>query len=321
MSIGRALLYTPMIADARRSHVDSARPVLIDTDPGIDDALALLLAWGSPEIAVEAITTVAGNVSVDVATTNVFRLLALRRPPARPAVGRGAERPLVRPLVTAVRYHGADGLGDLADWPPVTMTLDGPGVELIAATARRRAGRLTVVALGPLTNLALALEADRAALGGIERVALMGGAVDVPGNVTPTAEFNMHVDPEAAARVFGAGVPLDVVPLDATRQAALERRDLEAWLARRPGPLASRILAFSARGFRLDGGAMHLHDPLAMGAAIDPDVVGWERVRLEIGADGETRRAAGPPNCRIAVSVDRSRFIPMFLERLCPTSS
>jgi inosine-uridine nucleoside N-ribohydrolase len=311
-----------MISDARGASADSARPVVVDTDPGIDDALALLVAWSSPEIAVEAITTVAGNVPVDVATTNVLRLLALRRPASPPPVGRGAERPLSRPLETAVRYHGADGLGDLPDWPAVTMAIDArPGQALLAATARRSGDRLTVVALGPLTNVALALEADPAALGAVGRVVLMGGAVDVPGNVTPTAEFNMHTDPEAAARVFAAGLPLDVVPLDATRQATLARRDLEAWLARRPGPLAARILAFSARAFRLDGGAMHLHDPLALAAAIDPGLVGWERVRLEIGPDGETRRAPGAPNCRIATRVDRDRFIAMFLERLCPTSS
>src|SRR2546426_1157136 len=174
--------------------------VLIDTDPGIDDALALLLAWGSPGVEVEAITTVAGNVAVERGTTNVFRLLALR----------------------------------------------------------------------PLTNLALALAAGGAALAGIGRIVVMGGAVDVPGNVMPAAEFNMHVDPEAAARVFSADLPIDLVPLDATRQATLARADLEAALAKTPGPLASRIAAFTRRAFRLDGGTMYLHDPLAVAAAADP---------------------------------------------------
>jgi len=244
-------------------------PVLIDTDPGIDDALALLLAWGSPELGVEAITTVAGNVPVEAATTNVLRLLALRRPAPPPAVAVGASGPLARALVTSTGYHGEDGLADLPDWPePARPSVLPDAVALIVDAARRLQRLLTLVALGPLTNLALALKADAGALPLVGRVVAMGGAVDVPGNVTPAAEFNFHVDPEAAHRVLAAGLALDLVPLDATRQAVLPRAGMRAALARAPGPLASRIQAFSERGFRIDhaGGAqgMMLHDPLAL---------------------------------------------------------
>jgi inosine-uridine nucleoside N-ribohydrolase len=191
--------------------------------------------------------------------------------------------------------------------------------------AARRYGReLTLIALGPLTNVALALKENAAAMGRIGRVVAMGGAVDVPGNVTPTAEFNMNVDPEAAHRVFAAGLPLDIVPLDATRQAVLPRVGMRATLARSPGPLAGRIQAFSERGFRIshaDGEAgMALHDPLAVAVAIDPSLVKWEAVRLAIGPDGETQRASGAPNCRIAKGVDRDRFLGFFLDRLCPVT-
>jgi len=300
-------------------------PVLIDTDPGIDDALALLLAWGSRELSVEAITTVAGNVPVEVATTNVFRLLALRRPAPPPAVAAGASGPLARALVTSPRYHGEDGLADLPDWPePARPSVLPDAVALIVDAARRLQRLLTLVALGPLTNLALALKADAGALPLVGRVVAMGGAVDVPGNVTPAAEFNFHVDPEAAHRVLAAGLALDLVPLDATRQAVLPRAGMRAALARAPGPLASRIQAFSERGFRIDhaGGAqgMMLHDPLALAAALDPTLVEWEPVRLAIGGDGETRRAAGEPNCRVARGVDTDRFLRLFLDRLCPAS-
>jgi inosine-uridine nucleoside N-ribohydrolase len=300
-------------------------PVLIDTDPGIDDALALLLAWGSPELAVEAITTVAGNVPVATATRNLDRLLALRRPSPRPRIGVGAAMPLARPLVTAEHYHGADGLGDLVDWPsesddPAPGGEARPGaVDLIVETVARRGAALTLVALGPLTNLALALEADAARVGAIGRVVVMGGAVDVPGNVTPAAEFNLHVDPDAAARVFGAGLPLDLVPLDATRQARLTWAELEAALRCAPGRLADRIAAFTARAFHADDPrGIALHDPLAVGTAIDPSLVDWERSCIAIGADGETRRVSGAPNCRIARVVDARRFSGMFLGRLCP---
>jgi inosine-uridine nucleoside N-ribohydrolase len=300
---------------------DSPAPLLVDTDPGIDDALALLLAWGSPELRVHALTTVAGNVPLAEASRNAFRLLDLRRPSPRPVVAAGAAAPLNRPLETAVRYHGADGLGDLGDWPAVRQTpAADSAAALIAGTARRLGGDLTVVALGPLTNIALALEADPDALRGVGRIVAMAGAVDVPGNVTADAEFNAHTDPEAAARVVAAGLALDLVPLDATRQATLYREELDAALSRRPGPVAERVRAFTRRTFRLDGGAMHLHDPLAVAVAIDPSLVAWEPVRLAVGAGGETRRVAGPANCRFAARVDRARFLAMFLERLCPAS-
>lgn len=298
-------------------------PILIDTDPGIDDALALLLAWGSPEITVEAVTTVAGNVPLRAATRNLDRLLALRRPSPPPRVGVGAAGPLVRSLVTAEHYHGEDGLGDLADWPTETDEASVPvgaartrAPELIVEMAARRGRALTLVALGPLTNLALALELDTTGLASVGRVVIMGGAVDVPGNVTPGAEFNMHVDPEAAARVFAAGLALDLVPLDVTRRTVLTRAELDAALARVPGRLADRIAGFTTRAFHASGDrGLALHDPLAVGVAVDPGLVEWERARVTVGPDGETRREPGPANCRIARAVDARRFVAMFLAR------
>jgi inosine-uridine nucleoside N-ribohydrolase len=301
---------------------DSGRYALIDTDPGIDDALALLLAWGSPEWTVEVITTVAGNVAMETGTRNVFRLLDLRRPVPAPLVASGAARPLARPLRIAP-YHGVDGLGDLPDWPavePRVASTDAPGV--IVDTARRRAATLTIVALGPLTNLALAVERDAAAFRGVARVVAMGGAVDVPGNVTADAEFNAHVDPDALARVLDAGVRLDLVPLDATRQAILDRVTLDAMLARAPGAGADRIRRFTDFALRMDERqgrpGMALHDPLAIGVALDPTLVQWESVRLAIGPHGQTRRAPGEPNARVARVVDTPRFLKLFVERLCP---
>src|SRR5262245_6270702 len=157
-----------------------ARAVLIDTDPGVDDALAFLLAWGSPEISVRALTTVAGNVPLEAATANALRLVELCQPSPQPLIAAGAAAPLTRPLVTAAHYHGDDGLGDVGGWPPPEITVASTGATAVIAEAARALGDgLTVIALGPLTNMALALDADAAALGRIGRLVVMGGAVDV----------------------------------------------------------------------------------------------------------------------------------------------
>jgi purine nucleosidase len=299
-------------------------PVVIDTDPGIDDALALLLAWGAPELSVRVITTVAGNVPLPTATRNALRLAALRRPDPPPRMGWGAAGPLGRPLVTAERYHGDDGLGDLFDWPDTPAPPEARAVDLIQETGRAGGDRHVLIALGPLTNLAEALAVDAGALSGFERVVVMGGAVDVPGNVTWTAEFNIHVDPDAAARVLASGAELDFVPLDATRQAVLERALLTRALEATPRAFATRVAGFTDRGFQVDATrgtpGMVLHDPLAVAVAFAPDLVVWERVRLVVDASGATRRADGPPNCRIAGRVDVARFLRVFLERLCAVS-
>ena len=297
-----------------------ARPVVIDTDPGVDDALALLLAWRSSEISVRALTTVAGNVPLDAATANACRLVALCRPSPVPMVAPGAAAPLTRPLVTATHYHGDDGLGDVADWPRATVDLAPMSAPALIGEAAGRFGRdLILIALGPLTNVARALEADAAALGQVGRLVIMGGAVDVPGNVTPTAEFNMHVDPEAAARVFAADLPIDLVPLDATHQVVLPRARLQQALDTAPRALAHHVAAFTARSFAADAArgrpGMILHDPLAVGVVIG-DFVTWESLRLTIDPDGTTRRVPGPPNCRVARRVRADEFLTTFLDRV-----
>jgi inosine-uridine nucleoside N-ribohydrolase len=278
-----------------------------------------MLAWGSPELDVLALTVVAGNAPLADTARNAARLVAVRRPPRLPQVALGAAAPLRRALVrTAADEHGGDGLGDAVDWPPVTGPPAAPSAaETLVALARAHAERLTLIALGPLTNLALALRLDAGALRSVGRTVWMGGAVDVRGNVTPDAEFNAYVDPEAAGEVFEAGLRVDVVPLDATRQTRIERDQLHAALARRPGPLAARIEAFTEQSFRR-WGYMNLHDPLAVGLAVDKSLARWQPARIAVGEDGQTRRAAGTPNCRVAQVIDAERFLALFFDRLCP---
>lgn len=315
-------------------------PVLIDTDPGIDDALALFLAWGSPDVRVEAITTVAGNVDVDLATTNVLRLIAAARPPIRPRLARGAPAPLRQRLTTAAHVHGDDGLGNVAGLtgldgeplypaPPADLeTLD--AADLILASADRFGGDLVLVALGPLTNLALALERDPRRLRRVGRIVVMGGAITVPGNVTPAAEFNFYVDPDAAAAVLEAGLALDIVPLDVTRQVVLSRGDLARALGAPRDGWGRLLLDLTAHGFafgaaRGDGG-ITLHDPLAVALAADPSLGGWRSLGVRVDtASGEGRgrshAAGGVPPCRVALEVDAPRALARVLEGLCRASA
>src|SRR6266542_5032386 len=319
--------------------------LLIDTDPGIDDALAILLALASPGVSVEAITTVAGNVGVDRATDNHARILEVARPLVLPRLGRGAEAPLKRALITAGDVHGEDGLGNLDRFVEANGRLRYPllstpiemrsGADLILETVNGFGPDLTVVALGPLTNLALALERDARRLGRAGRIVVMGGAMATPGNVTPAAEFNFYVDPEAAAAVFDAGLALELVPLDVTRQAVLRQSGLAARLSESPSRIGRFVADFTLHGFAFaaeqgDGG-IALHDPLAVGVALDPSLVGFEPLGVEVECEGgiargmsvADRRPLGShrkrrPNCHVALSVDAPRFLKLFLDRLCP---
>ncbi|MGH7419639.1 MAG: nucleoside hydrolase, partial [Candidatus Rokuibacteriota bacterium] len=250
--------------------------LLIDTDPGIDDALAILLALSSPGTSVEAVTTVAGNVPLDRATTNARRILAVAAPSLMPPVARGAEAPLKRALVTAGHVHGQDGLGNLERfvepdgrprYPEPSHEIEmRPAPEVILETVDRWGAELTIVALGPLTNLAAALALDGRRLARAGRVVVMGGAIAVPGNITPAAEFNFYVDPEAAALVLEAGLNLELISLDVTRRVVLAQTALTDRLRRCPDDRIARfILDFTLHGFAFgaerEGGGIVLHDP------------------------------------------------------------
>jgi inosine-uridine nucleoside N-ribohydrolase len=251
----------------------------------------------------------------------------------------------VRELVTAGHIHGDDGLGHLDRFvepdgrprypapDPIIEMRD--GVDLILDLADRLREELVVVALGPLTNLALALQRDRGVLSRVGRIVVMGGAVAVPGNVTPGAEFNFYVDPEAAAAVFEAGLPIDLVPLDVTHQVVLPQAELARRLAACSSSLGRFVADFSLHGFAVGRrkSGMILHDPLAMGVALDPSLVGFEDLHVEIECEGRATRGLSlgdrrelpshrkrRPNCRVATTVDAPRFLTLFLDRLCPAS-
>jgi inosine-uridine nucleoside N-ribohydrolase len=320
------------------------RRVIIDTDPGVDDALALILALQSPELSVDAITTVSGNVHVDLATRNALTVLGLFPPERRPPVARGAAQPLGGSWETAAHVHGDDGLGGLSclrtaagqpRYPPAgTALAPVDAVTCLLDRIRHAPGELTLVALGPLTNLAQALRRDAEVVRQLAEVVIMGGAVTVPGNVTPVAEFNIYVDPEAAQEVFASGLPLTLIGLDVTERVRLTAEMITQHMlpsGSRLGQFVAECTAhtvqFSTRVERPPGMAMH--DPLAVGVLIDPAIVSTEPLAIRVETRGEfttgmlvadrrrlhaDRRA--PANVNVALGVDAGRFLEMFLGRL-----
>jgi inosine-uridine nucleoside N-ribohydrolase len=212
--------------------------VIIDTDPGIDDALALILAFASPELSIEAVTTVAGNVTAAQATRNACLLLEVIDPHPRPPVAKGVAHPLTRSLRTAQDYHGEDGLGDLSRFKtdgemprydePQQLLAPQSAPALMAELISAAPGEIVLICIGPLTNLAMAIQATPAEMAKVKEIVVMGGAIQAPGNVTPGAEFNLYTDPDAARLVFTSGLPITLVPLDVTQRVMLRAELIEA---------------------------------------------------------------------------------------------
>jgi len=322
--------------------------VIIDTDPGIDDALALILAFASPELSVEAITTVASNVSVAQAARNVCLLLELLDPHPRPQVANGAAHPMTRPLHTALNYHGEDGLGELVRFntekglprypEPQQLFAIQSASALIAKRIGAAPGEIVVICLGPLTNLAIAIQAAPTEMAKVKEIVIMGGAIQAPGNVTPAAEFNLYTDPDAARLVFASGLPITLVPLDVTERVMLTA-ELVDTVVRHIGSRVTQFVRhvterlFGVEQERTGCAAIPLHDPLAVAIAIDPSLVTRRPFHVEVETgDGPTqgmtiadRRQIGeslkqPSNLRVCTEVDAGRFIAFFLERICRPS-
>ena len=309
----------------------SARPVLLDCDPGHDDAVALLLAAGSPDLDLRAITTVAGNGPLDKVTYNAQRVCTLGGIRDVP-IAAGADRPLRRALETAAHVHGESAL-DGPELPEPDVELDPrPAHELISAAAAESPAPLTLIAVGPLTNVATALDRDPALGGRLREIVVMGGSTE-RGNHAPYAEFNVYVDPEAAERVFTSGVPVTMVGLNLTHQAlatpdVIERlRGLDTELGR----VAAGWMTFFGSMYEDLWGlpGPPVHDACAVALAIDPTLVRCVDAFVAIETEGRWTRGATvvdlhgrlghPPNARVAMELDAPRFWDLVvgaLERL-----
>jgi len=305
------------------------RRVVLDCDPGHDDAMAILLAAASPAIELEAITTVAGNQTLDRVTLNAQRVCSVAGIDRVP-IAAGCETPIRRERIGAGEIHGVSGL-DGFDWAEPRVSVDPRnGVDLIIELALRDDPRaLTVVAVGPLTNVATALLREPRIAEGIERISIMGGAIGL-GNWTPSAEFNIYADPEAADVVLRSGIPISLVPLEATHQA-LATEPILARIAALDTPVARMsvaLLRFFAETYERVFGfeAPAVHDPCAVASVIDPSILHLRPMNVAIDLDSElglgrtvcdvygtTGRA---PNAEVATGLDSDRFWELMLTAL-----
>lgn len=324
---------------------DSAapRPVIIDTDPGTDDAMAILLALSSPELDVRALTVVPGNVTAPQALDNTLRLASLADRCDIP-VAAGAHRPLAQKLITAEFVHGQNGMGGI-ELPASRCQADSRfAPDLIIEMVHQNPGQITLIPVGPLTNIALAVLKDPTIVPLVKEVVLMGGSI-TEGNVTAVAEANIYNDPEAAQIVFQAGWKVTMVGLDVTHRTNFGEAHLTR-LSETTGTLndfAARVMRFLvdlSAEFGADGTPMH--DPLAIGALIDPSFVETQYMRIEVETRGEFTRGATvgnrhnaverneetegrlmmtgidrvEPNTHVAVGVDAERFLEFFIARI-----
>src|SRR5580765_4009463 len=263
--------------------------VIIDTDPGVDDALALLLAMRSPELKIEGITAVAGNVPLDLTLPNALRMVEIAGRTDIP-VAAGAKGPLLRRLVTAAYAHGENGLGGAVFPEPKIKPVAEPAAALIRQIIRKYPGEVTLLPVGPLTNIATALNLDSELAGMVRGIVMMGGSLS-GGNITPAAEFNVYVDPEAARRVFQSGIPITMVGLDATRKTSLTEehvRVLEA--SQNPVSQAAGKIGRNAINHNRERGFLigpNMHDSLAVATFLDPSILTFKDFYIDVETHGE----------------------------------
>jgi len=306
------------------------RKIIIDTDPGQDDAAAIMLALGSPELEILGITTVAGNVPLSRTSTNARIILEFcSRPDVR--VFAGADRPIARPLVTAEHVHGKTGLDGPELHEPKMQLETQHAVDFIVETLKREpAGTVTLCTLGPLTNIALALEKAPEIAGRVRELVMMGGGFFEGGNITPAAEFNVYVDPEAAAAVFRSGIPIVMMPLDVTHKVLTLKSRVEKLRAigNRPALALVQMLEFFERfdieKYGSDGGP--LHDPTVIAYLLKPELFGGRDCNVEV--EMASPLTAGMTvvdwwqvtdrrhNARVMKDVDADGFFALLTERI-----
>ncbi|WP_343115770.1 nucleoside hydrolase [Ostreiculturibacter nitratireducens] len=307
------------------------RKIIIDTDPGQDDAVAILLALASPELDVLGITCVAGNVPLALTAKNARIVCELAGKPET-RVFAGCDAPMKRKLVTAEHVHGKTGLDGIALPDPVMPLQDQHAVDFLIETLREEPeGSVTLCPVGPLTNVATAMMKAPDIVPRIAEIVLMGGAYFAVGNITPAAEFNIYVDPQAAEIVFKSGVPLVVMPLDVTHKALTTRSRVEAFrgLGTRVGHAVASWTDFFERFDMAKYGSegAPLHDPCVIAYLLDPSLFSGRHINVEVETEGRFttgmtvadwwRVSRREPNAMFIGEIDADRFYALLIERIC----
>ena len=302
-------------------------PIILDCDPGHDDAIAILLALASPELELVGITTVSGNQTLDKTTANALRVLEFAGRPDVPVYA-GADRPFVRARDVAAHVHGESGLDGPDIPPPSGEPREGHAVDYLADEIRRRDGKVTLVPTGPLTNIGLLFSLHPDARP--ERIVMMGGSIG-EGNRTPAAEFNIWADPEAAQRVFAEGLDTTMVGLDVTHRALITDEHTERMRGSgKVGRMVAELMDFYARFHRsrypdLDGSPMH--DPVCIAHVVDPTLMTVHDAFIEVdcstgpswgrtNVDWRGREHCGPPNAKVGLDIDGDRFAELVVARI-----
>ena len=298
-----------------------AQPVklVIDTDPGVDDAIAILMALAAPEVEVVGLTSVGGNAPLARTTRNILALLqAANREDI--SVAKGASRPMQGKFKYAVQFHGPGGLSYRLP-EPVIKPVDQGAVSFLDDLLTKESGEIVLVALGPLTNVARLLREHPYALEQAKNIVVMGGAVNTPGNVTPHAEFNTYCDPVAAKIVFSSGLPVTLVDLAACRQVGISRKQAFGLQSRHP--LGQLTVGLLQGWFKKEPSRQRFdfYDPLAMAFALEPAVASVKKIDLDVDLEqsqfwGATWETGGPGEITVLGDVHAPRFFKFLEESL-----
>jgi purine nucleosidase len=304
--------------------------IIIDTDPGVDDALTFLLALASPEIKLEALTTVHGNTNLENTTRNALAVLELLNASHIP-VAKGTSLPLLVPLhVSGDEVHGQSGIGNSKLPEPTTKPVDQHAVDYLIERVMAEPGQLTLFPIGPMTNIALAIRKEPRFAKAVKELVIMGGSIRAGGNITAAAEFNIHADPHAAHIVFHSGIPITLIPLDATYRCLLTPADIER-LNKIDSPIARFIrdaisiyMDFYQKYEGFTGCA--LHDPLTLAVIFAPELFKFEDHYVDVDISGGIsmgntladlmKVSKKPANMKVAMDVRGREFVELFLERM-----
>ena len=302
--------------------------IIIDTDPGVDDALAFLLALASPEVQLEALTTTQGNVTLEKATRNALSVLELCHASHIP-VASGSVLPLVQPLLASALVHGESGIGNSQLPEPQTKPLAKHAVDYLIERVLAEPGEISIFPIGPLTNIAMAIRKEPRFANAVKELVIMGGAILEHGNITPQAEFNIYVDPHAAHIVFHSGIPITLIPLDVTHKCLLKQEHVDR-LMMTDSPISRFIRdameVYLEASFALGYEGSSLHDPLTLSTIIAPELLTLKEYYVDVDISGGvsmgktfadvlhvTKKQA---SMKVAMNVRGDDFVELFLQRM-----